>query len=142
MSNNELKGQQVNSTIYIPNSLLNGGGFTMTSKVDYKLSEVDYKDLQSLPRICDWISTGLAVWGVGLIIQTAGRYLAKELNYDAITEPYEIFGGVICLIIAFIVWFIGCFLPNPRKRLLKKIGQHFDNQKPIEQVISPNSKEI
>lgn len=136
MSKNEIKGQQVNSTIFVTDTLLNSG-FSITSKIDYKLSEVDFKDLQSLPRLCDWISTGLAVWGVGLVIQASSRYLAKEFNYNAVYEPYELFGGAICLILAIVVWGIGFALPNPKKRLVKKISEHFDSQKPIEQTIYP-----
>lgn len=101
----------------------------------FALSEAEFMKMKyGEPKIIQ-ISYSIAMVGIGTSFNLIGKWWqANENQKTTAIEMWEILATVIPLAVALILIVIGVFLPNDKKRILKKIEGHFDS--------SPKTKSI
>lgn len=126
VQNQKTNNQIIDVKLEVDNVLMESG-FSFTYKPDYPISEAEFKDLKGPPRTYDWLSTGLFIMGLTLLLTYFSKLISKKLelgvNDDA--EPWEWVGGLIALILSLVIWVIGYFTSNPKKVVMSRIESHF-----------------
>ncbi|OCY53740.1 hypothetical protein [Acinetobacter pittii] len=135
MQKEQITGQEINFKLSVDDGLMKTG-FSLTFKPDYNLSEAEFKDLNSPPRTWDWLTSGLFLFGIGLLLTCLSRYLAYSLLSASKVEAYEWICGFIAVGLAGITWLIGYFISNPKKIVMKKIEKHFSTSTPLKHFVS------
>ena len=135
MQKEQITGQVIDIKLSVDDALMETG-FSLTFKPDYNLTEAEFKDLNSPPRTWDWLTSGLFLFGVGLLLTCFSRYLAYIYFSASKVETYEWICGVISICLAVFSCVIGCVVDNPKKEVMNQIKNHFSNVKPVKQFVS------
>jgi len=141
VQNQKTNNQKIDVTLDVDGGLMESG-FSFTYKPDYNISESEFKDLKSPPRTSDWLSTGLIIMGLTLLLTSFSKYLSKKLELSANVdlEPWEWIGGSIALVFGLIVWCVGYFSSNPKKTAMKRIEDHFQKHTPSQTFVKSRDK--
>ncbi|HAV5471457.1 TPA: hypothetical protein JI089_17815 [Acinetobacter baumannii] len=139
MQKEQINGQIIELKLSVHDALMEKG-FSLTIKPDYNLTEAEFKDLKSPARSWDFLSTGLFMFGIGLLLTCLSRFLAQNFLSSSKVEPYEWICGLISLILAGIAWGIGLMVSNPKKEVMKRMEDHFSTHMPFQQFVSKRDK--
>ncbi|WP_168377578.1 hypothetical protein [Acinetobacter cumulans] len=141
VQNQKTNNQKIDVTLDVDGALMKSG-FSFTYKPDYNMSEADFKDLKSPLRTSDWLSTGLIIIGITLLLTSFSKFLSKrlELSTNANIEPWEWIGGFMALFLGLVVWVVGYYTSNPKKMVMKKIEDHFQKHTPSQNFVRSRDK--
>ncbi|WP_421232104.1 hypothetical protein [Aeromonas sp. 600276] len=129
----EYKGKQIQQPIVVT-GLLNGRTVT-TMQQPYLLTEADFLRLKGSPPVTAAIATIIFSGVIGYIV-SLGPKIAHLFNGEtsALTSD-EIYTIIIGTVISIVLYAIGFFCPNDKKKLMSKIAKHFDDAKPSSHIV-------
>lgn len=131
--NDNIENQQLSQTVIVPGLL--SGASVGTWQADYPLTGRDYEHLKNgKPVTFNWANSILLTsFGVGLTL--FGKYLSKLTDPAVTIYKGEWIALAVGVIISAILYLIGFFLPNDRKKLMKKLKNHFDKSPKKRQLL-------
>lgn len=129
----EYKGKQIQQTIVVAD-LLNGRTVT-TMQQAYLLTEADFLRLKGSPPVTAAIATIIFSGVIGYIV-SLGPKIAHVFNGGAsdLTSG-EINTILVGTTISIVLYAVGFFCPNDKKKLMNKISKHFDDAKPSSHIV-------
>ena len=136
MQNQQKSNEEIGITLSVDGALMETG-FSFTYKPDYNVSEAEFKDLNSPPRTCDWLSAGLFILGITLLLTSFSKYLVStaEISPQINFEMWEVLAGSIALLAGFCIWLFGYFTANPKKVVMNKMENHFKSYSPSQKFV-------
>lgn len=125
MAKNNVKEEEDHQQLK-SDDLYSGSTLFATVQADYSLSASEYMMLKST-----WVS--MHVWAVNIFFVTLGYALSIFPKFisvvlDGAGTPVSSAEWITLAIgcaIVFVLWVIGCLLPNDRKEIMKSIKKHF-----------------
>lgn len=129
---------ETSDTIKVNNAIL------IVTQVPYNLSEADFLRLKTNQPLT--ISMVLSLFGIisafavsDIIPSLIGKYF---LNNNATTiDKSKLITIVVLLLITIIIYAIGYFKPNERKKILSKIDKHFECNKPKQEYTDKSKRD-
>jgi len=128
-----IENEQITETIPV-HGLLSGANIG-TWQADYPLTAVDYVHIKNGKPIT-------FIWANSILLATIGfglNLLGKGASEIAGVQQEIYIGEWVALGVGFIVsillYLIGLALPNDRKKIMKKIQEHFKNSPKQRQVV-------
>lgn len=124
-----LEGESLNRTVKVSDALIkNGGGITL--QLSFSLSLNDFNEMKRPQRKCDTLAFSLFFLGLGSLFSYAAKYISNDIGYHTKIEAYELIGGCGFLVFSLLIWVVGCFLPNEKKKVTKRINKFFEENEP------------
>lgn len=132
MSEN-IRNQQLDQTKVI--SGLSSGASIGTWQEDYPLTGRDYEHLRNgKPVIFNWANS-ILLTTIGLGLNILGKYLSQKAGVTITIYTGEWIALLIGFTISVVLYGIGLALPNDRKKIMKKLKDHFDNSPKKRQIL-------
>ena len=120
-----IENQQISQTVFVPGIL--SGASAGTWQADYPLTGRDYEQLKNgKPLTFIWANSILLTsFGIGLNL--FGKFISQKTDPTVTIYKGEWIALAIGIFISVILYIVGLCFPNDRKKLMKKLKEHFDN---------------
>lgn len=106
----------------------------------YELTEADYLRLTTSTTPLTGVATGL-IWAiVGFVIPLVPKMLPAPLGSSDNVSQAEWIGLGIASSCAVVFLVIGCFMPSEKKKLLRKMKDHFDNKPRVRSLVGKQNE--
>ncbi|NOT81422.1 MAG: hypothetical protein HOP01_01665 [Gallionella sp.] len=114
--------------------LLNGQSVT-TMQSPYLLTEADFLRLQGIPPITAALATILFSAVVGYAVSLGPKITPLFNGGKSQLTPGEIVTMLAGIALSILFYVIGFCFPNEKKKTMKKISNHFDNEPPSSHIV-------
>lgn len=64
---------------------------------------------------------------IGLFINMLAKFIGSQIDNNIIFDKWEVYAFITALVLMLILYLINYFVPNERRRIIKKINEHFEN---------------
>jgi hypothetical protein len=136
--NENINNQEIGQTVVVPGLLT--GASVGTWQADYPLTGRDYEHLRhGKPITYNWANS-ILLTSIGIGLTLLGKYISQQTNPDIIIYKGEWIALCIGIAVAIILYIIGLFLPNDRKKIMKKLKEHFDNSPKKRQLLQEDDQ--
>ena len=106
-----------------------------TWQADYPLTGRDYEHLKNgKPVTYNWANS-ILLTTIGLGLSILGKFISQKSDPTVIIYNGEWIALSIGLIASIILYLIGLALPNDKKKIMKKLKEHFDNSPKKRQIV-------
>ena len=130
---NTFIGQQLSQPTPITD-LLNGQSVA-TIQVPYILTEADFLRLKGGPPITAATAAMLFSGVVGYAISLGPKITPVFEGGSLLLEPGELRTILGCIALSVVIYGLGLFCPDDKKRTMRKIDEHFKNAQPSSHII-------
>lgn len=128
-----IRNQQLDQTTVV--SGLSSGSSVGTWRADYPLTGRDFEHLRhGRPVTFNWANS-VMLTTIGLLLNILGKYLSQKSGVTITIYIGEWVALWVGIIIAIILYLIGLAFPNDRKKIMKKLKEHFDNSPKKRQML-------
>ncbi|GAB3370046.1 hypothetical protein NCG89_09220 [Spongiibacter taiwanensis] len=111
-----------------------------TWQEDYHLTGRDYEHLKNgKPVTFNWANS-ILLTSIGIGLTLLGKYISQQTNPSVVIYKGEWIGLGIGIAISIILYVIGLCLPDDRKKLMRKLKDHFDNSPKMRQMMKEGEK--
>lgn len=131
--NESINNQEIHETVQV--SGLFSGASVGTWQADYPLTGRDYEHLRNgKPITFNWANS-ILLTSIGIGLTLLGKYISQQSDPSVLIYKGEWIALSIGVITAIVLYIIGLFLPNDRKKIMKKLQDHFDNSPKKRQLV-------
>ena len=128
-----IENQQITETILVQ-GLLTGAAIG-TWQADYPLTGRDYEHLKNgKPITFNWANS-ILLTSVGIALTILGKYISQKTDQSVVIYKGEWIALGVGILISVALYLVGLLIPNDRKRLMKKLKEHFDNSPKKRQLL-------
>jgi len=136
--NESINNQEIHQTVQVP-GLLTGASIG-TWQADYPLNGRDYEHLKNgKPVTFNWANS-ILLTSIGISLTLLGKYISQQADPSVVVYKGEWIALAIGIILAIVLYLVGLFLPNDRKKIMKKLQEHFDNSPKILHIVKEGKK--
>ena len=116
------------------------GASVGTWQADYPLTGRDYEHLKNgKPITYNWANS-ILLTSIGIGLTLLGKYIYQQTNPAIIIYEGERIALGIGVAAAIILYLIGLCLPNDRKKIMKKLKDHFDTSPKKRQLLQEDDQ--
>jgi hypothetical protein len=127
MQNNQnYTGQTFNQTVYINGEIATAPQITI-AREPYLLERFDFEKIKNSVGYLNGIANTLLGASIGLFINMIAKLIGSKIDTSIKFDNWEIYAFLITLILMCIFFLIDYFVPNERKKIIKKIFNHFES---------------
>lgn len=136
--NENISNQVILQTVQVADLL--SGTSIGTWQADYPLTGRDYEHLKNgKPITFDWANS-ILLTSIGIGLTLLGKYISAQTDPSVVIYKGEWLALATGLIISIVLYMIGLLLPNDRKKIMKKLKDHFDNSPKKRQLLKDDNQ--
>lgn len=113
-----------NQAVYIDGEVSLAPKITI-ARPPYLLERYDFDKIISSKGILHGIAITLLGATIGLLINMIAKFIGNKIDNSIKFDKWEVYSFVFTLILMVVFFVIDYFLSNERKRIVKKISNHF-----------------
>lgn len=129
----EYEGRQLNQPILV-NDLLNGQS-VKTLQTPYLLTEADFLRLKGSPPVTAAFATILFSGVVGYAVSLGPKIAPIFDGAKSELTSSEVSTMAVGTLASVLLYTIGFWWPNDKKKMMKKISEHFDSAPPSSHIV-------
>jgi uncharacterized protein YneF (UPF0154 family) len=131
--NKSINNQEIHETVQMTGSF--SGASVGTWQADYPLNGRDYEHLKyGKPVTFNWANS-ILLTSIGIGLTLLGKYISHQSDPSIVIYKGEWIAFALGVVVAIVLSIIGLFLPNDRKKIMKKLQDHFDNSPKKRQLV-------
>jgi len=124
-NNQNYTGRTFNKTVYINGEIATAPQITI-AREPYLLERFDFEKIKNSAGYLNGIAHTLLGASIGLFINMIAKLIGSKIDKSIKFDNWEIYAFLITLILMGIFFSIDYFVPNERKKIIKKIFNHFE----------------
>ncbi|MFD2565521.1 hypothetical protein [Aquimarina rubra] len=122
----DFTGQTFDTPLYINGNLETNPQISIP-RIPFLLERYDFDKI--IKRESFWLNIANTLLGavIALFINMIAKLLGNKINSEIPFDEWEVYAFLIALILMIISYCINRFVPNEKRRIVKKIKDHFEN---------------
>jgi flagellar biosynthesis protein FliR len=119
-------GQTFTAPVYVNGNLEIDPQITI-ARMPYLLERYDFDKI--IRGESFWLTIGRTLLGaaLGLFLNLISKFLGSTIDSKISFDMWEVYAFCIALILMVISYLINHWVPNERRRIVRKISEHFEN---------------
>ena len=125
--NQNFTGQTFNNQAVYINGEVTTNPQIAIARSPFLLERYDFDKIVNTKGVLNGIATTLLGATLGLFINMVAKFIGNKIDSTITFDNWEIYSFLLTLLLMGAFYGIDYFVPNERKKIVKKICRHFEN---------------